>query len=221
MKNLGILAHPLRSDTLTGKALDLLRQAILQHEIPPGMPINIRELAQRLDVSPIPIREALRCLEAEGLVTFTPNKGVCVTRLSQADLNDIYSLRIPLEVLAIKKIFSRRPFPDLALLDELHEKMCSPTVNGAEWFQLNRSFHMELHSMAASPRLFNILQGLWNSTGPYLRIFAEQKDAVERANREHDILIEALRARNRVVATKVLSVHLKNGFKVLKALLPK
>jgi len=214
-----VLSHVLQRESLVVQALDVLRQAILTHQIPPGSPINIRHVARQLGVSPIPIREALRRLEAEGLLVFAGNR-IVVTKLSRAELEDIYSIRIPLENLVVKKIFSSGVPPDLSRLEDLHQKMCQPEVTGAEWFALNRLFHMELHSLAQSPRLFSILQGLWNSTGPYLRIFSEDKKAVKRANEEHQKIIEGLTRGDRGLVCSTLTRHLRNGLRVLRRLVP-
>ena len=92
-------------------------------------------------------------------------------------------------------------------------------ITGTEWFNLNRAFHMKLHKMSGSTRLFQILQGLWNSTGPYLRLFAGQKEAIRRANEEHAQLLEAIHKNNPAQIKKVLRSHLKNGLKTIEAAL--
>jgi DNA-binding GntR family transcriptional regulator len=214
-----VLTVPLRRQSLQKMVCETLRQAILEREIKPAEQINIRNLAQKLGVSTMPIREALRELEAEGLITFNSNKRILANRLSVEDLCEIYSIRIPLEEIAIEKCFEQVNKQLLERLEELHRQMIKSDVTGAEWFSTNRSFHMTLHEMAGSRRLFSILQGLWNSTGPYLRIFSDSKRAVNRANREHAMLLEALKSGNRLQAKRILRKHLQNGMKAISSIM--
>ncbi len=214
-----VLENPIKKQSLQSMVYESLREAVVQREIEPGEQLNIAKLAKMLDVSTMPVREALRCLEAEGLVTFDSNKRILVHRLSPQDLEDIYLIRMPLEELALLECLEREDRAGLEKLESLHQKMCRPRVSAAQWFDLNRAFHMQLHEMAGSPRLFHILQGLWNSTGPYLRIFSGNPKAVTRANREHASILEALRSRDRKKAKRHLRSHLRNGLISIRAVL--
>lgn len=212
-----ILGTPIEKQSLQKMVRDLLRQAILEGEIKPGEKINIRKLAEKLMVSAMPIREALRELEAEGLIFFHSNKRITANRLSTRELNDIYSIRIPLEKIALMRCFDLADKESLKELEKLHQEMTKPHLIGKEWFNLNRAFHMKLHEMSGSPRLFQILQGLWNSTGPYLRIFSDNKKAVARANQEHALILQTLRRGDRNRAKEILEKHLRNGLKIMEA----
>ena len=211
-----ILAKPIKKKSLQRMVYETLRQAIVEREIEPGEPINIKKYAEMLQVSAMPVREALRHLEAEGMVTFTSNRRIVVNRLSREELNDIYDLRIPLEELAVSRCFDHKNRNGLRQLETLHRQMSKNGVVGAKWFALNRSFHMLLHEMSGSSRLYRILQGLWNSTGPYLRIFSESETAVTRANEEHAMILRALRTGDRATAKRVLRKHLRNGLKAIE-----
>jgi DNA-binding GntR family transcriptional regulator len=211
-----ILDTPIKKLSLQKMVYETLRQAILVREIKPGEPINIKKLAEKFSVSTMPVREALRQLEIEGAVSFNSNKRIMVKQLYRQELYEIYELRIPLEIMALSKCFDRCDKPGLRQLDELHRKMTRTGLTGAQWFDLNRTFHMKIYEMAGSLRLFQILQGLWNSTGPYLHIFSESEKAVARANQEHVSMIGALRKGERAVAKKVLRKHLSNGLRVIE-----
>jgi DNA-binding GntR family transcriptional regulator len=211
-----LLGKPIKKQSLQKMVYEILRQAILEREIAPGDPINIRNLADKLDVSTMPVREALRRLEAEGMVRFHSNRRIVAKRLSKEDLYDIYFIRIPLEEMALLKYFDRQDRGGLKRIEALHRQMNKPEVLGVKWFNLNRDFHMKLYEMSGSLRLYKILQGLWNSTGPYLRIFSEEKKAVTRANQEHALILEALRTGDRAGAKKVLRKHLRNGLKAIE-----
>ena len=109
------------------------------------------------------------------------------------------------------------PLPlDKIYLEALHRQMVKPRIIGKDWFHLNRSFHMKPYEMSVSERLFKILQGLWNNTGAYLRIFSDNKKAVARANEEHGLLLQALRKRNCRQAQEILRKHLQNGIRTIE-----
>ena len=211
-----ILRTPLKRQSLQNMVYQTIRQAILEREIEPGEHINIRKLAERLSVSTMPVREALRQLEAEGMVSFNSNKRIVASQLSRSELYDIYSIRIPLEEMALLKCFERKDESGLRHLEELQRQMSKPDVTGVEWFNLNRAFHMKLHEMSGSLRLYQILQGLWNSTGPYLRIYSEDKRTVIKGNQEHELILKALRKGDRSGAKRVLRKHLRNGLKAIE-----
>src|SRR5271157_4840258 len=97
------LEQPIKKQSLQKIVRETLRQAILEREIEPGGQININKVAEKLGVSSMPIREALRELEAEGMVTFGFNKRILASQLSRSELYDIYSIRIPLEEIALSK----------------------------------------------------------------------------------------------------------------------
>lgn len=211
-----ILGTPIQKQSLQKMVRETLRQAILEREIKPGEQINIRKLAEKLAVSTMPVREALRELEAEGMISFQSNKRILANRLSGEALNDIYAIRFPLEEIALLRCLENQDKPGWKRLEELHRQMSRPGVIGAEWFNLNRAFHMKLHEMSGSVRLFQILQGLWNSTGPYLRLFSDSEKAVSHANREHARILESIRNQDPTQAKKALRSHLKNELETIE-----
>jgi DNA-binding GntR family transcriptional regulator len=212
-----VLGTPIKKQSLQKLVYGSLRQAILEREIAPGEPINIRKLAEKLDVSAMPVREALRQLEAEGMVSFTSGKRIVANQLSREELHDIYAIRIPLEEMALLRCFDQVDKQGLQHLEKLHQQMLKTGTTGARWFNLNRIFHMNLYEMSGSSRLYRILQGLWNSTEPYLRIFSESIKAVNRANKEHAIILETLRKGDRGRGKKILREHLRNGLKAIES----
>ena len=214
-----ILGTPLQTPSLQKTVLDTLRQAILEREIEPGQQINLAKLAVELQVSTMPIREALRELAAEGLVAFEKNKRITVKRISREDISDLYSIRLPLEMMALARCWVRLTPKDLEVLEDLHKQMSRPGVVGREWFGLNQAFHVKLHKMSGSERLTRILQTLWGNTGQYFRIFSDDEQAVARANREHELLVGALHKGDRAEARRVLKAHLKTGIDAINAAL--
>src|SRR5687768_15452667 len=93
--------------TLAERALADLHEAILSGELPPGTPLRLEKLARTLDMSPMPVREAIRQLERLGLVEHVPHRGARVSRLSIDDLRDTYEARLALETLALRRAAER------------------------------------------------------------------------------------------------------------------
>ncbi|MFP4668547.1 MAG: GntR family transcriptional regulator, partial [Desulfobacterales bacterium] len=92
--------------TLSAQVFDRLYSAILSARIEPGSKLKINQLAETLEVSVMPVREALRHLESAGLVTFTPNKKILVNEISKEDLEDVYFVLAPLEEFSLEKAFN-------------------------------------------------------------------------------------------------------------------
>lgn len=219
MEDWRILGTPLQTRSLQETVLDTLRRAILEREIAPGQQINLGKLAEELHVSTMPIREALRELAAEGLVSFEKNKRITVKHLSREDISDLFAIRLPLELTALSRCWTRLTPGDLDMLEKLHAQMSKPGAVGREWFSLNQAFHLKLHEMCGSERLTRVLQTLWCNTGPYFRIFADDERAVARANNEHELLLSALRKGDRREARSVLRMHLQTGLGAISAAL--
>lgn len=209
----------IRNKPLQRLVYDRLRNAILDGKIQPGAQIKAGELASELKVSTVPVREALRQLEAEGLVTFQPNKRITVNRVSETELYDLYFVMIPLELFALEKCFDNLDKKRLNGLDMLYAKMIDPATTGEEWIDLNWLFHTRIHEVAGSPRLTKTLRGLRTCIKPYFYLSLADKDRIMQANKEHEWLLEAIQKGDRKKARRVLHQHLLNGQKAIGKLL--
>ena len=134
------LGPPLRKQSLQEMVYQRLREAIFSSTFLLGQQIKIGLIAQELNVSALPVREALRRLEAEGLVTFEKKKKIVVNQLSREDLFDIYSTMIPLEEISFEKCFSNLDNYKLKELERVYLKITQPDVLGQKWVSLNSSF---------------------------------------------------------------------------------
>jgi DNA-binding GntR family transcriptional regulator len=213
------LGPPVKKQHLQKAVYQRLRRSVLTGKLEPGMQIKIGELATNLNVSANPVREALRQLEAEGMVSFQPNKRIIVNKLSQEDLHDIYSILIPLEQIALEKCFNSLNSRDLVSLKASYQKMVRGDIGESDWIELNWLFHHKIHELTRSPRLVKMLGNLRSNIRPYFYLVVKDKSRTEQANREHELLLDAFKKKDRSGAKKVLRQHLRNGCKAIDKLL--
>ena len=168
--------RPVRVPTRQEVVYKKLETAILSGHIRPGERIITEEVAQRLGVSKIPVREALRGLEAGGLISTKPNCGSTVTELSKENLEEILAIRINLECIAARKATQSR---DADLLDRLniyHQQFATARASNIadRLLQSNKKFHHTLYQAADMPILLNIIEQLWYRVSPYYYILFRQ-----------------------------------------------
>lgn len=186
-----------------------LREAIATGVLRPGERLNQADLAGRLGVSRMPVREALRRLEAEGLVTMQPYKGATVAGLSVAELQEIYEMRMALEVLALDRSLANMDDAHLAAMEALLRRMDDET-DGAAWLRANVEFHDLLYARADRPLLLETIQNLRVKSDRFLRLFAAKRDRTSHAQEEHWAIFHALRQGDAGAAGRLLQGHLQS-----------
>ncbi|GAA4594578.1 GntR family transcriptional regulator [Planotetraspora phitsanulokensis] len=187
-----------------------LRTAILSGEIGPGERIRQEDVAERLGASRLPVREALRILEAEGLTEHLPNKGARVPSLSMQDLNVIYKIRERLEPLALTESIPNLSGRDLRELDRLQGRIEADT-GISEFLTLDREFHLMTYTGCQVDQLSMMVVRLWNSTQHYRRAFMKVSGSSRRwvINAEHRLLLDAMERRDSVDAERHLAGHIR------------
>lgn len=125
--------------------VECLRNEIIQGDHVPGQYLRLEEIAECFDVSTMPVREALRDLEAEGLVSIFPHRGAVVTKLSADDLQDIYQIRGTLEELGTRLAVPHMTETTLAELTSLIEEMDNHLGDVVDLVKLNHRFHSVLY----------------------------------------------------------------------------
>jgi DNA-binding GntR family transcriptional regulator len=192
--------------------VEVLRAAILGGELEPGSIHSAVGLAERLSVSPTPVREAMLELANSGLVEVLPNRGFRVTVIDNQDLDEICELRMLLEVPAIGLVIDRAADDGLeALYEPLNELESAARRNDVASFLLaDRGFHLELLALAGNRRLVEIIAGLRDQTRIIgLRSLAD-RGALQATAEEHRPILEALRSRDAVAAKRLMTVHLEH-----------
>lgn len=201
---------PVAVGAASARVADYLRQAILGGEIGPGERIRQEEVADRFGASRLPVREALRILEAEGLTEHEPNKGARVPKLSAHEVDVIYQMRERLEPLAISESIPHLTDEDLDRLEEIQERI---EANGdlADFLALDREFHLLSYSGCPIDHLTGMVTRLWNSTQHYRRAFVALSGPGRMwvVNAEHRLLLDAIRRRDAVDAERYLDGHIR------------
>ena len=187
-----------------------LRAAILRGEHAPGTRIRQEDLAGRHGASRLPVREALRMLEAEGLVTLVANTGAWVSRLSLAECQEMYQIRERIEPLLLRynvPLLSDAEIDDLQELADAMER--SDDVE--QFLSLDRDFHLSCYAADDTAVLGEMVLGLWNRTQHYRRAFSRmfRSEGDRSVHHEHQLLVSAIRRRDLDEAEGVLAGHIR------------
>jgi DNA-binding GntR family transcriptional regulator len=194
--------------TLAEKAFDTLHAAIITGQLRPGTRLPIEELADLLQMSPMPIREAVRRLDAAGLVENIPHRGARVTELSLADLAEVIEARLALEILAIRRSAER--FTDE---HEAHARECLtvlnelPDDNSALTSTAHAAFHFSLYAAADSAWLVRLIRPVWETSERYCLEIPTCRQLVSRRH-EHEAILGACVAHDVDRAAIALHDHL-------------
>ena len=187
-----------------------LRHAILSGEIGPGEWIRQEEVAERLGSSRLPVREALRILEAEGLTEHEPRRGARVPQLSLHEVDVLYRMREQLEQLAIAESIPNLGVADVARLEEIQARIEGNT-DVATFLELDREFHLHSYTGCRIEQLTGTVTRLWNSTAHYRRTFVTLTGPGRRwvINAEHRLLLDAISRRDVVDAEQCVAGHIR------------
>jgi DNA-binding GntR family transcriptional regulator len=200
-----------------GEALELilreLREEILDGRLRPGERIHQQAFAERFGTSRLPVREALRQLQSEGLVVVSPNAGARVARLDADEFDEVYLLRGRLEPLAVERGAANLTDEQLAFLGaevEAMEAFGEVSGSESEWLARDRAFHLGTFAATHSPRLLSIIESLWNVAEPYRRAYLGlHPEIVTLTLVEHRLLFDALTRRDGEDAARVLEMHIR------------
>lgn len=193
--------------TLAEKAFISLHQAILTGRLRPGERIPIEDLASALEMSPMPVREAIRRLDALGLVENVPHKGARITELSISDLRDIYDARLSLEPLAIARAAQRFTDEDAVRARAVLATMRSAASGSVELWRAHSELHLTLYRAAGSDWIVRLIQPLWESSERY-RLAMNTESVGPRNARMHEALVQACVRHDPERAAHELTNHL-------------
>ena len=187
-----------------------LRRRILRGELRPGDRIRQEEVAEQLGASRVPVREALRILEAEGLTEHEAHKGARVPRLSPHEVDMIYQMRERLEPLALVESLDHLTEEDLGRAERLQEQI-EINENLDRFLELDREFHLLTYTGCTLDPLTSMVTRLWNSTQHYRRAFVALSGPGRRwvINAEHRLILDAVERRDPVDAERYLSGHIR------------
>ncbi|MFJ6084982.1 GntR family transcriptional regulator [Streptomyces sp. NPDC092369] len=187
-----------------------LRKAILSGAIAPGERIRQEEVAARLGASRLPVREALRILEAEGLTEHEANRGARVVRLTAHEVDVVYQMRERLEPLVLAQSIPRLGEAEIERLAAV-QSLIENTVDVDEFLDLDREFHLGSYAGCTVPQLTTAVTRLWNSTQHYRRAFVSLNGPGRMwvINAEHRLILDAVERGDEVAAERFLSSHIR------------
>jgi DNA-binding GntR family transcriptional regulator len=187
-----------------------LRADIMQGRLKSEQPLRQDDIAAQFGVSKIPVREALFQLKAEGLVTFYPNRGAAVSKLSPAEADEIFIMRTALETAALRRAIPHLTIANLARAEEILGAI-DQEQNLARWGELNWEFHATLYHPANLPRLMEWIETLHINVARYLVIYLAGMDYQMASQNEHREILESCRCGNVEAATTHLTDHLQSA----------
>ncbi len=202
--------------SLTPRALyeevaELLRERIFNRELVPGSWIDELKLAEEYGISRTPLREALKVLATEGLVTMKVRRGAYVTEVSERDLADVYHLLALLESDAASVVATQASDAQLRELQALHSKLEAATDNREEFFAINELFHMRLLEIANNRWRDQMVVDLRKVMKLNRHNSLLKSGRIKESLLEHQAIMNALARRDAPGAMRTMQAHFKNG----------
>ena len=197
--------------TKTELALRVLRERIRSGRLEAGHRLQVDDLTTELGMSPTPIREALRLLQADRLVHYEPHRGTIVARLASDQLSDVYEMRLALEPLATRLAIERISMADKESVDGIHQKLvaASKAGRGSQLAQLNANWHWAIYSASGSESLQDFIRRLWD-VFPWRTNWAlDQRSAA--CVVEHKHVMDAIQASNAEAGAAAMHQHIQAG----------
>jgi len=212
---------PIIHKTRTQVVVEVLREKILSGDIAAGEPLRQSALADELNVSRIPVREALLQLEAEGLVKFEAHKGATATELSVEQVTELFELRALIETDLLAKAIPKLEDEDLLkaekVLDEL-ESAFKQEDAVSTWSELNTRFHTCLYSPADLPHTLEVVHGLNTNCDRYIRLQLLLAGGIPQAEQDHRELLSLCKSKDTDKAIELLRAHILHAAKAIREL---
>jgi len=190
---------------------ELIRQRIFGRELEPGSWIDEVKLAQEYGISRTPLREALKVLAAEGLVTMKVRRGAYVTEVSERDLAEVYHLLALLESDAAAVVAERATAAELKELQTLHAELAGATGERDRFFALNERFHMRLLEIAGNRWRNQMVADLRKVMKLNRHHSLLKSGRIEESRDEHAAVMQALAARDPEATRARMQEHFRNG----------
>jgi DNA-binding GntR family transcriptional regulator len=186
-----------------------LRERILSNELVSGTRLVLRQLANQFDASDIPVREALRMLERDGLVEMVPYRGARVTTLTAREIEETYFIRGHLESIATGLAAERITDAELTVLDGLMTRMrgAVEAQDGPRFSELNQEFHRTIIDACGNGMLRDLAMDIWQRHSGFQRVFRMVPGRLAASQAEHEGIMAALRARDTERAAKLALWH--------------
>lgn len=195
---------------------DGLRAAIIAGDFEEGSPLRQDEIAEMFGTSRIPVREALRQLDSEGLVSFERNKGFVVKGVSIDDVLEMLEIRIALECRALKLAIPNMAFEDFDAAEGIL-KSYDESKDQAAWGELNWQFHWTLYVPCQRPKLLDMIEANYGHVSRYIRRRVSQATGKAKPQDDHVQLLEHCRNGEIDAAVNLLERHIEQTQRSLRA----
>ena len=229
MSNRSPIAREIAGDLSAGderlasaRIADEIRGAVLSGEMRPGTRIRQELLAAKFGASRIPVREALKQLENEGLVMLAPNRGAWIADVNSEESIEVYKIREVVEPLAIHESVPNLTDADIAALDATVRDL-ERVRTLEDYIQLDREFHLRTYAGARMPRLLAMVERFWNSTQHFRRRFVKEtfaRDGLPFSDPQHLMLMDTIRARDAEGARAVIRLHIRRTRLLIQTMEP-
>ncbi|GAA3551381.1 GntR family transcriptional regulator [Amycolatopsis ultiminotia] len=207
--------RPIEARSVSTQVVEELRRNILSGALEPGEGLALRKIADQLGVSFIPVRDALKVLESEGLVVNPPGRGATVAPLDLDEFHSIYRVRRMLEPDLARRSVSSLNKRELDRLHQVAAELGRAERSMDDIYDDHRAFHLALIAPAASVWDTRILRLLWRASERYIRIGFRRLDPDpqehDRRREAHQLLVEEFRKGDPAAAASALDVHLANN----------
>lgn len=205
--------------TLKEKVYKRLLDGIVSGKLPPGTQITIGQLADQFGVSLMPVREALRKLEAGNFISIQKNRRIMIKELSANDLNELLEIRLNLELMAAKKAVKNLTDETIKHLERLMDEV-KAAKDPEEFLEKNKEFHHTIYRNANMPILQETIQHLWWRLSPYLHIYVNETPNYKVLKiHYHEGILQGVRERNPKKVCKWLALDLKKAAELVTGLL--
>lgn len=208
--------------TRTQLVVETIREKILNGAIKAGQPLRQAALAEELNVSRIPVREALLQLEAEGLVSFEPHKGATATELNVNQVDELFELRAMLEAdllaASIPNLSDEKIDEASSLLEKLNQSLGKENAANT-WSELNSNYHNCLYSGANRPQTQDLVNTLNKNADRYIRMHLLWAGGISKAESEHNELLALCRKKDIDNAVRLMRQHILGSRDEIKSFL--
>lgn len=191
------------------EAYQYLLNAIRMGELQPGQRIVAEDVAEVLDMSRMPIREALRRLSTEGLVAMRANRGAVVKKLSKDEVQEIFEMRAALEALAAAKAVKKASAADIHELEFLLSRLESVKSDMSLWITAHREFHEKISAISQAPRLLAQISSLHALIEPLMRIWIEKAPGSKNVNSVHQEILRVMKSGDAQAMEQLIKKHSK------------
>jgi DNA-binding GntR family transcriptional regulator len=195
--------------TAVQRAANLIREGIVTGRFEPGIRLKVADLTESFDIGTMPVREALRKLEGEGLIEIEANRGATVRRLDRKFVQDIYELRAQVELYAIRHSIRYMTLAKLQRLNVIREKAETAVEAGhlGEFLQADKELHLSIFHIAGNQQAYRFSESTWDLIATLRARFGYQAGRLPQIVEEHRELVAAIGALDAAAAEQIAAMH--------------